>query len=1050
MKFIKRIMLAALFFPLLVSAQQSLHFTSTPAVSPDGQEVIFSYNNNLWKSSINGGLSYQITSLQGISNRPRISPDGKWIAFSNSQFGNSDIYVMPANGGEIKRLTFHQANDMVESWSWDNDWIYFTSNRYDRMSTYKVNINGGTPLRVFSNDYFDYTHNAFENPVTGEIFFDDSWESINFYNRIGYRGAFNPDVQSYNPASKKYKRYTTWNGKDMSVSVDKKGKIYFISDEGNGKYNLCTFDGDKKKQLTHFNTSVFRPIVNANGNYVVFEKDFQLYKYDISSGKSSLIPLKAYKINSLESYKPFEVSKNIDAFSVSPDGKKMAFVARGRLLVSDIKGKYIREINTLATERVSDVYWLKDNETLLYLRTNKGFNNLFTTKATGDGTEKQITDEARNDRSLSFDNEHERAVYLSGNNEVRLLDLKTMKSSTIATDEIWGLNSSTPAFSPDGAYVSYNGIRNFESDILLIRLSDKKLINITNTGVSEQNPIWSPDGKYIYFVSNRTQPAYPYGLNDPKIYRMALAKTDNLFKSDFFDSLFVEKKKDTASKNKKNVDEKKDVVKQLTIDFRNMMDRLEQIGPSFGSQYALEVIKDGDKTRVLISSNHENGTQALWQWTEEPFEQPKTEKIKGVGGFISGISHQKDNYYLLSRGDIYKLNLKANDADKINIDYSFQKNLKDEFNQMFYEAWAVLDENYYNVNFNNVDWKGVRDRYAAFLPYVETREDMRQLLNNMMGELNSSHYGFSSFGSEEATYYKSTTASTGIMFRNDAPYTVDFVVPFDVADLPDNKIQNGDVLTAVNGQKVDPKQSREFYFAQATMPDEITLEFKRGNDAFSVKIHPGSYGNTASRLYDLWENNNRQKVNELGKQRIGYVYMRDMSGGSLEDFELDMVSDSVAKKDALILDLRYNTGGNVHDQVLQFLSRKPYLKWKYRNGKISPQPNFAPAAKPIILLVNEQTLSDGEMTAAGFKELKLGKILGTETYRWIIFTSGARLVDGSSVRLPSWGCYTLDGKDLEKTGVTPDIFVKNTFMDRMDSKDPQLERAVQEILKELK
>ncbi len=1049
MKFIQRIILITIFFPLITTAQTSLHFTSTPAISPDGSEIIFSYNRNLWRASINGGLSYQITSLQGNTDRPRISPDGKWIAFSNSQFGNSDIYVMPAKGGDIRRLTFHQGSDLVESWSWDNQWIYFSSNRYDRMSTYKVNISGGTPIRVFSNNYFDYTHNAFENPVTGEIFFDDTWESFNFYNRIGYRGAFNPDVQSYNPKTGKYKRYTTWRGKDMSVSVDKNGKIYFISDEGNGQYNLCTFEGEKKKQLTNFNSSVMHPIVNANGNYIVFEKDFQLYRYDIASGKSDLIPLLAYKSNTLESEKPFDIARNVSAFNVSPDGKKMAFVSRGRLFVSDVAGKYIREINTLAEERVTEVYWLKDNETLLYTRTNKGFNNLFTINAAGQSPEKQITNEARNDRSLSFDKSLSKAVYLSGNNQVCLLNLKTMEPSVLATDEIWGLNSSTPLFSPDGEYVSYNGIRNFESDVILIRLKDKKLINITNTGVSEQDPIWSPDGKYIYFVSDRTHPSYPYGMTDAKVYRMALEKTSDPFKSDFFDSLFIEKKKDTSSKNLKTSD-KPDSLQKMTIDFANIMTRLEQIGPSFGSQRLVDVTKAGIKTSVLFLSNHENGRLALWQWSEEPFEQPKTEKIKGVDGFVNSVSHQKGNYFVLSGGDIYKLNLNSNSGDKVDLKYSFQRNLKDEFNQMFYEAWAVLDENYYDVNFNNVNWKGIRDRYSKYLPFVETREDMRQLLNNMMGELNSSHYGFSSSGAEEATYYKTVTASTGVMFKNDAPFTVDYIIPFDVADLPENKIQSGDILTSVNGQTVDTKQSRESYFSQTTMPEEMTLTFKRGASEYSVKIHPGSYSASASKLYDLWEANNRNTVNILGKQRIGYVYMRDMSGNSLEKFEQDMVSDSVANKDALILDLRYNTGGNVHDEVLQFLSRKPYLQWKYRNGKISPQPNFAPAAKPIILLINEQTLSDGEMTSAGFKELKLGKIVGTETYRWIIFTSSARLVDGSSVRLPSWGCYTLDGKDLEKNGVSPDIFVQNTFTDRMESKDPQLDRAVQEILKELK
>ncbi|HZH54110.1 MAG TPA: S41 family peptidase, partial [Sphingobacteriaceae bacterium] len=153
--------------------------------------------------------------------------------------------------------------------------------------------------------------------------------------------------------------------------------------------------------------------------------------------------------------------------------------------------------------------------------------------------------------------------------------------------------------------------------------------------------------------------------------------------------------------------------------------------------------------------------------------------------------------------------------------------------------------------------------------------------------------------------------------------------------------------------------------------------------------------------------------------------------------------------DAIVLDLRYNTGGNVHDKVLQFLSQRPYLQWQYRGGKRSPQSNFAPSGKPIVLLINQQSLSDAEMTAAGFKALNLGTVIGTETYRWIIFTSSKGLVDGSSYRVPGWGTYTLDGDNLELTGVAPDIEVHNTFMDLVEDRDPQLERAVQEILKQL-
>lgn len=190
-------------------------------------------------------------------------------------------------------------------------------------------------------------------------------------------------------------------------------------------------------------------------------------------------------------------------------------------------------------------------------------------------------------------------------------------------------------------------------------------------------------------------------------------------------------------------------------------------------------------------------------------------------------------------------------------------------------------------------------------------------------------------------------------------------------------------------------------------------------------------------------------VEQQSKDRIAYVYMKDMGGAALENFLQDMV-DEAYKKDALILDLRYNTGGNVHDEVLRFLSQRPYLQWAYRGGAKAPQSNFSPAVKPIVLLVNEQTLSDGEMTATGFKALGLGKIIGTETYRWIIFTGAKGLVDGSSYRLPSWGCFTLDGKDIEHEGVKPDIYVKTSFTDRLTDKDPQIDRAVQEIMKQLK
>jgi tricorn protease len=321
------------------------------------------------------------------------------------------------------------------------------------------------------------------------------------------------------------------------------------------------------------------------------------------------------------------------------------------------------------------------------------------------------------------------------------------------------------------------------------------------------------------------------------------------------------------------------------------------------------------------------------------------------------------------------------------------------------------------------------------------------MLNDLFGELNSSHQGFGTFGDDENVTLQSATMETGILFENDQPYKVKYIARRSAADRKSIDIKPGDVLVKVNDVTVDNKIDRNYYFTAPSRDRELRLTFNRGGQMVNVKIHPQS--SLYTNLYDEWVDANQRRVDEKGKGRIAYGYMKNMGTGELEQFINDMTQE-LANKDALIFDLRYNTGGNVHDEVLKFLSQRTYLQWKYREGKLTPQSNFSPADKPIILLINEQSLSDAEMTAQGFKALKLGKIIGNETYRWIIFTSGIPLVDGSSVRMPSWGCYSLEGKDLEMNGVQPDILIVNSFEDKLNGKDPQLDKAIEEILKQLK
>ena len=368
---------------------------------------------------------------------------------------------------------------------------------------------------------------------------------------------------------------------------------------------------------------------------------------------------------------------------------------------------------------------------------------------------------------------------------------------------------------------------------------------------------------------------------------------------------------------------------------------------------------------------------------------------------------------------------------------------------MFYEAWANFEENYYDDDFHGMDWGGLKSRYEKYLPSITNRQDLRVLFNDMLGELNTSHFGFYSNGDEEETYYGSRTLNPGIVFENENPYMVEFVPKRSASDKKSIDIEPGDILIAVDDRKVDVSINREYYFSRPSMDGELELTFRREGSEFKVKVHPQSTGSFRSNLYDLWIDDNQNRVDEKTQDQVAYIHMKNMGGGALDSFLREMVHEAKDKK-AIILDIRYNTGGNVHDDVLRFLARREYLRWKYREGKLTGQSNFAPSEKPIILLINEQTLSDGEMTAEGFKKLQLGTVVGTETYRWIIFTSGKGLVDGSFYRLPSWGCYTLEGADLELTGVKPDIEVHNTFKDRLQGEDPQLDRAIELIMSQMK
>ncbi len=1012
-----------------------VYFTSHPAVSPDGSIVVFSFEEDLWKVPISGGTAMRITAMEGVESHPRFSPDGRWLAFTGRQDGNAHVYVMPVDGGEIRRLTYHDGENLVTSWSWDSQTIYFSSDRYNYISSYAVSLDGGTPVRLFDH-FFNLPHDIVRHPRSGAYYFTDTWESFRFIERKNYRGAFSPDIKSYNPDTGDYVVHTEWNGKDLWPLIDRDGNVYYVSDEGTGEYNLFRLDENGGTPLTEFDTSVKRPQLSADGSFIVYERDYRLYQYDITADETSLIPVRVNRNFTLDFDIEHTVSGKITFFDVAPDNKKIAFVSRGELFVSDIEGKYIRKLNTDGRERVAEVRWLEDNTTLIYTQTANGYRNIFRIAADGTSDERRVTEHPMNDRNLTLNNQRNRMAFLTGREQVNLMDVESFQFETLMVDELWAFRNESLMFSPDDRYLALNVYRNFERDIMLYDLAEREAINITQSGVSEVSPFWSSDGKYLYFASDRVQPNYPRGNVSPDIYRIPFDRYREPFRTERFDKLFA------GENNEDSADE--DVT--VDINFTGMHRRWEKITSFDGRQYSPFVITNDDQHTVLYISNHDGSGYNIWKTELKPFESPETEKFTNASTSSITIREADETYYTLIGGNIHTLDISNTEAKQIDVSHTFRRNLQDEFNQMFYETWANLEENFYDDDLHGIDWHAMRERYASFLPHLNSRDDLRLLTNDMLGELGSSHMGFASVGDEEETVYGSRTNATGVLFRSNAPYSVDRIVRESAADRKEIDIREGDVLTAVNGTTVDTNENREKYFLTPSMQEEMELTFRRDGNTFSVLVKPQSRESLKMNLYDEWTDRNRRRVDEQTGNRVAYIHMKNMGPGELEQFQIE-TARQIIHSDALILDIRNNRGGNVHDDVLQLLSRQQYLTWRYRGGERAPQPNFHPADQSIILLMNEQSLSDAEMTAAGFKELGLGTIIGTETYRWIIFTTGAQLVDGSFHRMPAWGCFTLNGDNLEKTGVAPDIYVEKHFKHRLENADPQLERAIDEAMR---
>lgn len=1055
--------MAAVLASSLSAQAENIRFAGFPSLSPDGSTIYFSYNGDIFNVPAAGGLATNIVTMDGRESHPVVSPDGKYLAFSSDLNGNDDVYVVPCAGGQARQLTFHEAADFPVSWSADSKEIYFESRRSGASrTTYKVSVEGGTPQLMFQGGYFTTVVNLVENPVDGSFYFNESAESINFPTRKRYVGDHNPDIQCWNPGRKEHSTLTSHPGKDTWPMVDVKGNLYYVSDEAGNESNIFRHvPGGKAVQLTSYDSSVQYPRISADGSAIVYLLDYQIHVLNPQSGKD-LVPEIRVAGGDLDVTRVFKGQKPADA-AVSPDGKKLAFAIRGQIYVSDAKCSYFKKLETPSDERVKEVVWGRDNRTVFYTRTAKGYSGLYRIAADGSSAEQAIHTPQSNVTSITVSPDGKMVAFIDGSSKLMLCNTADNSTRTLAEVEFWSFSNYRISFSWDNSLIAFEAMDRFEGDIYTYDLKEGKLRNLTYSASNEQEPVFSPDGKYLYFTALTTGTSFPRGSRD-NLCRLPLRKYDTKFKSDEYDKLFApekEKKEEDAGKDDaktgkgvkkaksakdgKEVKETKEV-KDTTvrIDYEDIFDRLEIIERK-GGQGGLLTFKSGEKSWLFYNSSTDSGREAYSLDITDPEAKPKLIKGLAPGWFFAS---DKEIYHI-SGGTVSKIDPNSLSTTTVNVAVDVEKNLSDEFSQMFYEVWAMLDQNFYDVNFHGTDWKAVRDRYAAFLPYVHSRDNLRTLIADMLGELNSSHLGFSSNGAEERKVTQSHSILTGIVFDNDSPYTVDHILSGSPADKVEIDVIKGDRLVAVDGVRTDEKTNREKYLSTTLDKKETKLTFERNGKEFSVKVHTAPFSTVKSLQYRQWEDGCKAMVEKESDGRIAYIHLRAMGDEDLESF-LTKMHTYAANKSALILDLRYNNGGNVHQEVIDFLRRQQHFEWSYRDFSKTTHPNVIPSSKPVVVLVNEHSLSDAEVTSNGIKTLGIAKIVGTETYRWIIFTSGTMLIDGSYCRLPAWGCYNNEGVDLESIGVKPDIYVKNTFKDRISGEDPQLKAAVDEVLRQLK
>ncbi|KPL02091.1 MAG: hypothetical protein AMJ90_06760 [candidate division Zixibacteria bacterium SM23_73_2] len=1027
-------------------SDEQIRFARYPAISPDGKIIAFCYYGDIWTVPSTGGEAKRLTDHLADDIYPVWSPDGKHIAFSSDRNQNYDVFIIPKEGGIPKQITFHTTNDYATSCSPDGKKILFYSGRHGWSDLYQVDASGGTPIKLTSGWNEPKFYGAY-SPDGKYIAYNDG-EGYRNWVRKKILSPTCSDIHILDLSSESFisRKLTTFQGNDLWPMWSEDGKHVFYVSNQDGIPNIWKIPAGSGEpiQLTfHKEGGVSWPSISLDGKTITYEYDFGIWKIPTSGGEAQevkIIVKSEPKIN-IKDKKTY--SSDVSEYSLSPDGKKIALLIRGELFAVPAEdGGEARRL-TRTPWRESQITWSPDSKKIVYVSDRSGNQDLFLVDIKT-VQEERLTQTPENETKPRFSPDGQYIAYYKDTDKICFLPVgggeeKIFTSGNFIdfpTESTWEFE-----WSPDSRWIVYTMLGpDYNTDIWVKSLNGEKPHNISQLAKYNFRPKWSEDGKMIYFSSTLNE--------NTDIYKVKLSPEKIEFKEDVLDSLYEEKEKEDKEEEKK-----KEKIKEVKIDFENIEKRVERVTEIINDETFPVLTPDG-KTFVFVSNIL--GKKDIWSL---PFEEEKKE-LKQLTTTEKNKTHlmvTPDNkkVFYLSEGKVHSVDLENKKTSslpftaKLDIDYPKQRE------QMFSESWRILNSYYYDKDLHRTNWRGVKEKYYPILENLSTQRDFFELIKQMIGELNSSHLNIYStdggVSSENQTGYLGIELDYQVLKEREL-YKIRYVYPAGPADHKDSKLDKGEYILSLDGKSLE-KGKNLYEFLNGKIGKRVKLLVNSKPETESAKevfIKPISRSDYVDLVYEDWVEGNRRTVKEKSKDKLGYLHIRAMNKSSLDRFKKEVTSQ-VADKEGVIIDVRGNRGGWTGVYILEILIKKPYVMRNFRESKKISENKYRSNAleKPTVLLINQHSVSNAEIFAQGFRNLNLGKIIGQPTAGAVIGTSEWQLIDGSYLRKPSWGAYTVEGENLENNPRYPDITVEITLEDMIKGRDPQLERAIQELLLEL-